>query len=193
MLLDLINDDILFKQLGSQAGPLKQIFHDILGPVDATLSATRRDNATLREEVNQLRVALSTIASPNTHIDARVPELFTGEAGKVEVLLMATRTYFSLKPGALPDERMKIIWVLQFFAEKAEPWARGKLEQMHDPGTSDPYPSYATLVATSLSLTSRCLHLLGSLFYVWITPMPPRSIPQPHSSFNHVIVELRGF
>ena len=140
MLLDLVDDDILFKQLGSQAGPLKQIFHDILGPIDATLSATRQDNATLREEVNQLRIALFTATSPNTHIEARVPKLFTGEASKVEVLLMAARTYFSLKPRALPHERTKIIWVLQFFAEKAEPWARGKLELIHNPSTSDPYP-----------------------------------------------------
>ena len=40
MLLDLIDNDILFKQLGPQAGPLKQIFHDILGPLDATLDAS---------------------------------------------------------------------------------------------------------------------------------------------------------
>src|ERR1700748_797202 len=108
MLMDLIDNDILFKQLGSQAGPLKQIFHDILGPIDATLSATRQDNATLREEVNQLRIALFTATSPNTHIEARVPELFMGEASKVEVLLMAARTYFSLKPRALPHERTRL-------------------------------------------------------------------------------------
>ena len=58
MLLDLIDDDILFKQLGSQAGPLKQIFRDILGPLDATVSATRQDNATLHEEIDQLRTVL---------------------------------------------------------------------------------------------------------------------------------------
>ena len=49
MLLDLIDDDILFEQLGPQAGPIKQILHDILGPLDATLDATRQDNATLCE------------------------------------------------------------------------------------------------------------------------------------------------
>ena len=32
---------------GSQAGQLKQIFRDILGPLDAILSATRQDNATM--------------------------------------------------------------------------------------------------------------------------------------------------
>src|ERR1700733_3554697 len=125
MLMDLFDDDILFKQLGSQAGPLKQIFHDILGPIDATLSATRQYNATLHEEVNQLRIALFTATSPNTHIEDRVPELFTGESSKVEVLLMAACTYFSFKPRALPHEQTKIIWVLQSFAKKAEPWARG--------------------------------------------------------------------
>src|ERR1700733_10288382 len=143
MLMDLFDDDILFKQLGSQAGPLKQIFHDILGPIDATLSATRQDNVTLREEVNQLRIALFTATSPNTHIEARVPELFMGETSKVEVLLMVARTYFSLKPRALPHEQTRIIWVLQFFAEKVEPWARGKLEQIRNPSTSDHYTSYA--------------------------------------------------
>jgi len=160
MLLDLLSNDILFKQLGSQAEPLKQIFHDILGPLDATLSATRQDNAVLREEVNQLRITLSTTASPNACIDARIPELFMGEARKVEVLLMATRTYFSLKSEVLPNDQMKIIWVLQFFAEKTEPWARGKLEQMHDPGTDDPYLSYAAFesdVRLTLSATSRAL------------------------------------
>ena len=110
--------------------------------------------------MNQLRIALSAAVSPNARIDARVPKLFMGEAGKVEVLLMATRTYFSLKPGALPDERMKIIWVLQFFAEKAEPWARGKLEQMHDRGTVDPYSSYAAFesdVRVTFGATSRAM------------------------------------
>src|ERR1700748_2193964 len=107
MLLDLIDDDILFEQLGPQAGPIKQILHDILGPLDATLDATRQDNATLREELNQLRITLSTVVSPNAYIDARVPEPFTGEAGKVEVLLMAARTYFSLKPRAILSERVR--------------------------------------------------------------------------------------
>ena len=89
-----------------------------------------------------------------------MPELFTGEARRVEALLMAARTYFSLKPGALPDERMKIIWVQQFFAEKAEPWARGKLEQMHDSSTCDPYFSYAVFesdVRVTFGATSRAM------------------------------------
>ena len=88
MLLDLIDDNMLFKELGSQAGPLKQIFRDILGPLDATLSATRQDSATLQGEINQLRIALSASTSPNNCIDACVPELFTGEAKEVYVLFM---------------------------------------------------------------------------------------------------------
>ena len=58
----------------------------------------------LHEGVNQLHITLSTTASPNTHIDVRVSELFTGQARKVEALLMATRTYLSLKPGAPPND-----------------------------------------------------------------------------------------
>ena len=56
---------------------------------------------------------------------------------------MSARTYFLLKQKALPNDRQKIIWTLQFFVGNAEPWARGKLGLFHNPNRGDPYPDYA--------------------------------------------------
>ena len=60
MLLGLIDDDILFKQLGPQAGPLKQIFHNILG--------VPRNRTSVHSRVRVLVSALEPILVLNEYV-----------------------------------------------------------------------------------------------------------------------------
>jgi hypothetical protein len=86
---------------------------------------------------------------------------------------LAARTYFSLKPKSCPDDRARIIRVLQSFVDRAEPWARGKLELFHDAEKLDPYPSYTEFendVRVTFSSVSRAAEARNA-----VLSMQPRS------------------
>src|SRR6201999_1264421 len=140
------NTDMLLEQIGQLENPLRQLLCNIVAEigrqfdqVQASISVTP---PTKPSDTLAILAAVQHIFDSIPKADARTPDEFDGNSTKVETLLMSARTYFSLKQKALPNDRQKIIWALQFFVGKAEPWARGKLESFHSPTRDDPYPSY---------------------------------------------------
>ena len=140
------NTDVLLEQISQQDNPLKQLLSNIVAEVGRQFdqlqalipaSPTTKPNDTLA-----ILAAVQHIFDSFPKTDARIPDEFDGNSARMETLLMSARTYFSLKQKALPNDRQKIIWALQFFVGKAEPWACGKLESFHSPNRDDPYPSY---------------------------------------------------
>ena len=135
----------LLARFGDQAPTLRHLLEGIGNPLQVKINATEARLKVAEEEMEQLRAknaalsrahataqptdlgtvleAIRGISQPvqDAKIDVRAPDTFKGEAAKVEPLLMAARTYFSLKPRACPTDRGKIVWVLQFFVERAEP------------------------------------------------------------------------
>src|ERR1700742_2500806 len=199
--------DKLFRQFGNQEQALRQILGGIItqmqGQVDeanAEINKLRIENEALRKEQSttprtdstDLAAVLETIRglsppSSDPKIDARVPDTFKGEANKVEPLLMAARTYFSLKLKSCPDDRARIIWVLQFFVDRAEPWAHGKLEFFHDAERLDLYPSYTAFendVRVTFSSVSRSAEARNA-----VLSMQPRSRETLGEFLNRLLPE----
>src|ERR1700742_2475730 len=199
--------DKLFRQFGNQEQALRQIVGGIItqmqGQVDeatAEISKLRAENEALRKEQSAipgteaagLTAVLEAIRgltpmSSDPKADARVPDTFKEEATKVEPLLMAARTYFSLKPRSCPDDRARIIWVLQFFVDRAEPWARGKLELFHNAERLDPYPSYTAFendVRVTFSSVSRSAEARNA-----VLSMQPRSRETLGEFLNRLLPE----
>ena len=145
------NTDMLLEQIGQLENPLRQLLCNIVAEigrqfdqVQASMSVTP---PTKPSDTLAILAAVQHIFDSIPKADARTPDEFDGNSTKVETLLMSARTYFSLKQKALPNDRQKIIWALQFFVGKAEPWARGRLGLFHNPTCGDPYPDYATFEA----------------------------------------------
>src|ERR1700733_6509097 len=127
----------LLAKFGDQAPTLRRLLEGIGNPLQAKINATEARLKVAEEEMEQLRAknaalsraqataqptdlgtvleAIRGISQPvqDAKIDARAPDTFKGEAAKVEPLLMAARTYFSLKPRACPTDCGKIVWVFQ--------------------------------------------------------------------------------